>query len=335
VSKRLSLALALALLILGCPGNTDEPTWEVVLESLPGALLSVTGRAADDVWIVGADDGEGPTVLHYDGEAFRRHRTGDRGDLWWVAVDESSQDLWFAGEGGRVFKRPAGSSTFEALPVPDEPRLYGVMPFAANDVWAVGSVDNDQRGVLWRYDGETWAHPADLPAGLDDGIVFFKVWGARSGDVWLVGLGGAALHFLDGVWSRVDVPLGRSLFTVHGDGDVTVAVGGFVSGLVVEVGAGALVDKTPDNAPELIGVHVRGDGSALAVGYEGAIWWRSPAGAWRRDEGAPGTFFSYHAAWVDPAGSAWAVGGFLDAEPLRQGLLSHFGAPIAGGITDF
>jgi hypothetical protein len=171
--------------------------------------------------------------------------------------------------------------------------------------------------------------------GLDDGIVFFKVWGARPGDVWLVGRGGGALHFLDGAWSRVDVPLGRPLFTVHGGGDVTVAVGGFVSGLVVEVGAGALVDKTPDNAPELIGVHVRGDGSALAVGYEGAIWWRSPAGAWRRDEDAPGPFFSYHAAWVDPAGSAWAVGGFLDAEPLRQGLLSHFGAPITGVITDF
>ena len=52
---------------------------------LPGALTSVWGTAADDVWAVGSDpgDGSGPMVLNFDGQRWFQLETGHSGDLWW------------------------------------------------------------------------------------------------------------------------------------------------------------------------------------------------------------------------------------------------------------
>ena len=77
--------------IFGC--SDDESTtapdprqgeWKVVVNTPQSALLAINGTAADDVWVVGADDGTGPMVLHYDGSQWKRKETGVRGDLWWV-----------------------------------------------------------------------------------------------------------------------------------------------------------------------------------------------------------------------------------------------------------
>ena len=60
------------------------PTWTLVHDKLPGALLSVWGTSESDVWTVGGDarDGTGPLVLHYDGTAWSRVETGlTAGDL--------------------------------------------------------------------------------------------------------------------------------------------------------------------------------------------------------------------------------------------------------------
>lgn len=338
----LSNVVVISALLGACapgPGEGDAgpsgPSWELVLEEQPGALLSVTGTASDDVWIVGADrrDGSGPTILHYTGDGFEAETTGDEGDLWWVAIEPTTKDVWMAGARGRVFRRDAESGAYEAMQAPDDTRLYGIMPFAPDDVWAVGGDEVANVGVVWRYDGTSWTRPEGLDAELTEGLVFFKVWGASADDIWMVGVGGAAVHYQGGAFTRVE-PIARPLFTVHGGGGVIVAVGGFVSGLVVEEEGGALLDKTPAGAPELIGVHVSDDGHAVAVGYEGAIWHRSASGAWSADLDAPITPFalSYHAAYEDPDGGIWAAGGYLDGEPLQQGMLAHFGEPIASDI---
>ena len=68
-------ALLVSLLVLstacdGGPGVIDETgQWSLVQSGLPGALTSVWGTAADDVWAVGSDpgDGSGPMVLNFDG----------------------------------------------------------------------------------------------------------------------------------------------------------------------------------------------------------------------------------------------------------------------------
>src|SRR6187455_116804 len=68
------------------PSDEKAPRWQIVLEELPGALISVSGTAPDDVWFAGSapDDGSGALVLHYDGDRFERMTPGVEGDLWWV-----------------------------------------------------------------------------------------------------------------------------------------------------------------------------------------------------------------------------------------------------------
>jgi hypothetical protein len=147
----------------------------------------------------------------------------------------------------------------------------------------------------------------------------------------MVGLGGAAVHYDGAGWTRVDVPNMRPLFTVHGDGQDIVAVGGFGSGLVVEVEGGALVDRTPmDLVPQLNGVYVRGD-RAVAGGLMGAVWSRED-GEWSAVEDVPSPVIEdYHSIYVDPEGGIWAAGGSILTPPYRDGILSHSGEPIGEG----
>ena len=65
----LAALLTASISAVGCKDRSSDsddtapkPEWTILGEALPGALLSVTGRARDDVWTVGGDDGEGPLV---------------------------------------------------------------------------------------------------------------------------------------------------------------------------------------------------------------------------------------------------------------------------------
>lgn len=322
--------LLLSLLVVACAPE-EQSGWRVVLEEQPGALLSVTGTSGDDIWLVGADrrDGSGPTVLHFDGERFTAHETGDEGDLWWIGRAPSGT-LWMCGDGGRVFRHVPGGD-FEALPTPEPIRLFGVLPFADDEVWAVGGDELTGQAVVWRYDGSTWSLPDGLDPELLERRVFFKLWGPSPDDVWIIGEGGAALHYTAGAgWKVVPVPLNARLVTVHGAGDVVLSVGGFYDGFIAAHVDGALVDVTPPELRQLQGVFVAGDGSAVAVGNQGAIWERTPAGVWGVSAGAPETALAYHAVFRDDDGGHWAVGGLLDGIPLEQGILTYRGGSVHG-----
>ena len=73
IIKKLYLAIFLSLLAItlnGCSGanSTVEEVgkWEIIDAGLPAALISIWGSSNDDIWVVGADsgDGIGPMVLH-------------------------------------------------------------------------------------------------------------------------------------------------------------------------------------------------------------------------------------------------------------------------------
>lgn len=325
---RLPAVLAACVLALACETEPGEPdAWSTPIKSQPGALLSVWGTAADDVWVVGADAGSGPAVLHYDGATWKQHATDAKGTLWWVAGH--GDDVWMVGDGGQIVHHTLSDGKFAVARAPTDERLYGVIPFAANDVWAVGG-DDVGVGVIWHWDGATWSPPADLPAGLGDGLAYFKIWGPSADDLWIVGEGGAALHRKSGAWERIDVP--AKLFTVHGHGDTVIGVGGFFTALIVELTAGKATEVTPaGEVLQLNGIHVTDD-TAVAVGNEGSVWRRDATGAWTADADAPNVPLDYHATWVDPDGGIWAVGGRLADLPPTQGLLSHHGQPLAATL---
>src|SRR5688572_27135041 len=94
------LPASAALLALAACGS--EERWQTVQRDLPGALLSVWGTSASDIWAAGADsrDGKGPTVQRFDGSEWKRVDTGQTsGDLWWVH-GFAGGPVYFGGSGG-------------------------------------------------------------------------------------------------------------------------------------------------------------------------------------------------------------------------------------------
>ncbi len=286
-------------------------------DALPAAaLLSIWGSSADDVWTVGADDGTGPLLLHYDGTAWSRVDTGSTGDLWWVWGDGQGT-LFLSGAGGRVVEHDIGAGTFTEHAAADSSLiLFGLWGTSATDVWTVGgNISGARDGGMIHYDGTTWTERGTTPP-TDGGTTrsAFKVWGRATDDVWFVGTNAWISHWNGTDFVDVDpVPLFEStpLTTVSGDADSVVAVGGFGNASVARFDGSTWVDDSPppaDIAPGFNGVHAEGD-HVVACGVRGAIWRRAADGTWAPTN--PATDFDLHGCWVDPDGYEWAVGGDL------------------------
>lgn len=178
----------------------------------------------------------------------------------------------------------------------------GVMLGAHNDggtmIIAGGHLDG-AGGTLWRYDGDTLC--VEENAAED---TLWWIHGARDGEWYAVGPSGIVLHSKDGIRTREDLPTGHTLFGVWDDGTDVWAVGGDVldtqlgqvwrretggtwalvedglPGLMFKVwedwyvgngiarvwDGGALVDRTPPEAPRLLTVRGRGPDDVFAVG---------------------------------------------------------------------
>src|SRR5262249_32319615 len=125
------------------------------------------------------------------------------------------------------------------------------------------------------------------------------------------------------------------LFTVHGDAGKLAIVGGTSQGVLLETEDGALVDRTPENAPLLQGVFVEPDGATCAVGLGGSIYEGRGDGYRPIDPGldfAAGA--SLHSVWVDEKGGVWSAGGDVLTAELDQGVLVHRGARVPDFVVE-
>src|SRR5690606_12456222 len=103
------------------------------------------------------------------------------------------------------------------------------------------------------------------------------------------------------------------------------AVGGLVSGIIVEHDGSGWSDVTPDPLPDsLAGVALDEAGGGVAVGAYGAVYERRPAG-WQFQELGFVLGENLHGVWIDPEGGVWAVGGSTFVPPLTDGVLIHRG----------
>ena len=303
----------------------DPTVWHTLAEELGGALLSVTGTATNDVWSVGADDGQGPLVLHYDGAAWSREATGSTGDLWWgwVPPGEAAHRLWAVGAAGRVLR--LGDGGWDETVTDATITLFGAWGASEDEVWAVGGNVQVATGAkMFRWDGAAWSQ-VDLPDDVDAEQALYKVWGSSADDVWACGTNGMLLHFDGEGWTRVTSGTDRTLLTLAGDGaDDVWAVGGIGNAEIVHWDGAAWGNESPAFARELNGVYAR-SGAAVAVGRTGGVWWRDEAGAWTEDSRGRATFLDLHAAWLDPDGGVWTVGGSIATLPLSRGILVYGG----------
>jgi hypothetical protein len=327
----------LGALLTGCPDPEPEPqpaSWDTVAQARPEALLSVSGRSSADVWAVGADRGRGPAVLHFDGKVWRELSTGQRGDLWWVHAFPDGP-VMMAGGNANILRYEGGTFTRMSTPGLARHTVYGLWGSRPDDVYAVGGV-SDRAGFIWHYEGARWSELplplADLPRTPDGDLPgFFKVWGMGE-DVYVVGARGVVLRsHAGGAFARIPTGTTSRLFTVHGAGDVVTVVGGEGQGEILELdaAAGRFVSRTPEGCPLLQGVSLTGDGTGWATGFRGEVYQRL-GGRWARaDVGAPPSVESLHAAWTDPQGGVWAVGGNVLSGLLDAGALLHLGTRVA------
>jgi hypothetical protein len=317
--------------------------WQVLdFQKMPNMLFGVWGRAANDVWTVGATHKQHPEygaqLLHWDGKAWTRHKTPAEMALMWVSPGQAPGSWWLAGAKGQIVRMVEGQQTL--MQAPNSTQLWGIFEAAPDAIYAVGGygscVPGECDGVIWRStDGKTW-QDAGVPESLRRQALWWKVW-ARSGkDVWVVGgvtgATSAVLHFDGQSWSKEPVPTFDSIFTLHGNDRLLVAVGGGTDGILLENdGTGFKKAKIQGigQLPGLGGVFVPADGNAIAVGRNGLVLRRCD-GTWERDTSSvieAGDFL--HAGWRGADGSIVAVGGAgLDGgPPFVGGEIAQFGAP--------
>lgn len=317
-----------ALLAAGC-GDDGGDEWQVVERDLPGALLSVWGTSATDVWAVGGDagDGMGPMVIHFDGAGWTRHETGQIGDLWWVFGFEGGP-IYLGGAGGTILRYAGG--TFTRMTTPGTDTVFGIWGSSPTDLWAVGGATGGSRGAFaWRLQGEEWIVADGFPTALADTDAMWKVYGRGPNDVWLVGTNGKVVHW-DGAAFAQQTVGGESLFTVHANGERFVAVGGFGTGLILENDGTGWADVSPSGGFPMVGVCLDADGGGYAVGQFGAVYHRGGDG-WALEDVGLVLDESLHAVWIDPDGGVWAAGGQVLTTPLVRGVLLHKGKAIPGG----
>ncbi len=333
-SVTLASLLAPCLLALGLAGcENGDRDWTVVTPTpLAAALLSIDGTSSHDVWAVGADKGgAGPLVLHYDGTAWSTVATHSLGTLWWVHAF-SDGTVYAAGAASTILRWDGKTWTRMKTPGLAAHTVFGLWGRSPNDAYAVGSVSG-RDGFVWHYDGTGWSVvevPKDLPGDTSEAPGFFKVCGNQT-DVWVVGSHGNLLHAAQGgTFTAVKTPTTQTLFTVAANDQFMVAVGGAGLGALIE--AAPLVppvDVTPPDAPLIQGVFLRPDGHGVASGADGTMYERV-GGTWRRiDTGIKTAVQSLHAAWIDPDGGVWAVGGGVLSPALDGGVIFHGGSAIA------
>lgn len=143
------------------------------------ALFKVWGRAADDVWMVGALG----TVLHFDGESIRVVESGTDTQLFTVFGDED--DVYVAGGLSDGVLLRGGSDGFVDETPEGAPLLQGLTVDPDRTVWTAGADGFAARRVR----GGSW-ETVDL--GLPERPQsVHALWSDREGHIW--GAGGGVL----------------------------------------------------------------------------------------------------------------------------------------------
>jgi hypothetical protein len=314
------------------------PEWQILASELPSALLSVSARSASDVFAVGADKGHGPLVLHFDGKGWKELHTGLTGDLWWVQALAGGPVL-VAGANGTVARYDG--KKFERLDTPGlgKQTVYGVWGRDAGDFYAVGSAGG-RSGFVWHYHAgkfEEEALPLNLPRSATGEIPgFFKVWGTAD-EVWVVGSAGAIMHRRGMLpFAVVPSPTKDTIFTIAGDANRLVAVGGSGNGVLLTSVKGVFGNASPAGIGLLQGIFLSSNGD-WASGERGLVFKRpQPSAPFAVvDTGLtipPAS--SLHAIFVDPAGGVWSAGGNVLTPALDNGMLIHYGDHIPTVVID-
>ena len=331
--KRWVIGLVVVGSLSACPPQQPPRAWAVVASGLDEAVTSVSGSSAADVWAVGADVGNGPLVLHFDGTAWSRVPAGTKGNLWWSHTFSNGTAL-FGGTRGTILLWDGRAMKRQVTPGLARQTVFGIWGATPDDVWAVGAGTSGRRGFLWHFDGTEWSEtplPADVPVTNVETPGLFKVWGSGANDVWAVGGDGLVLHKGAAGWERRDLGRHDTLLTVGGGGGRVYISGGGSLAALLELDGTTWQDVSPTSVGLLQGVAGSAT-DAWASGEHGALFERTSTGWAPVNSGLGLDIESLHSVWVDPAGNVWAAGGNV-LTTLNKGALIRFAVKAAPGYV--
>jgi hypothetical protein len=301
----------------------QELTWQLLKEQEPAALLSVWGTSANDVWVVGGKTQDaGPVLLHLDEGGWQRIDAGRPDIDLWIVFGFEGGDVYFGGTEGAILRYRDGA--VETMTTPPGGTLFGLWGSSPEDMWAVGD-DGAGGGIVWHLEGGDWVD-VPLPEGVPGQV--FKVHGQAADDVWFSCAGGVTLRWDGAQLERVETGTTSPLFSIVTTPETAIAVGGVD-------GQGEILEN-PGSGWESVGATVpvpwRGTAAAgdaaFAVGELGAVGERTSDGWTSLDQTL--IDLNFHAAWVDPDGGLWGVGGIFDAAAFTsEGFLLYRGGDAA------
>jgi hypothetical protein len=195
------------------------PGWKVVDSPNPSTqsneLNAVAIISANDIWAVGTASDRALT-LHWDGKQWSVvPAPGLRFDaIAAVATD----DVWALGLGG-VAHWDGKRWEEVSMPIPGDSNsravLVGIAAISANDIWAVGYYQADDKGeftLTLHWDGKEWSvvpSPNITPKEGPPMNSLLSVSAVSTNDIWAVGASSdspLALHWNGKEWSVVPVP---------------------------------------------------------------------------------------------------------------------------------
>lgn len=307
-------------------GSTGEPDgWHIglQLDTDRGALLSVWGPSADEVYAVGGQQqsaSESTGVLYrYDGATWTEQTlpAGTPMLHWVFGVDD---ELWAVGRNGAALRREG--DTWVSTPTGVETILWGVWGPSKDQLWTVGGDGVDDDPVMLRWDGAAWT-PVTLP-DTGDSTGLFKIWGSGAQDVTAVGDRGLALHHDGDAWTIQPTGDLADMISVWGrSAGEHLAVGGRASGRLARWDGFAWFGETLA-IPGLSGVWMDSAGAATVVGMQGTIYELAPASMDLSAQDSP-TMLLLHAVFGFDGGPRFAVGGSLAGPPPYVGVVVQRG----------
>lgn len=314
---------SLATTATGDASTGGEASWTIAMELGVelGMAMAVFGASADEVRVVGGQDGDaGSTgfVLRYDGAAFVPEAVAAGTPMLnWIGA--AGSDLWAVGLDGATLRHEDGE--WVAHDSGTDVTLWGVWGGSADEVWAVGGDGFSELPTLLRWDGAAWSDVAlpELPRASHG---LFKVWGADPQRVFVVGDGGVVMRRLRGEWI-VDALSGVApLISVWGRGpDDVVAVGGRANARVLRWDGADWSDATLEPMG-CNGVWVDDDGAAIVVCRMGGIYELAPGSIELAPVDSP-TLHLLHAVHGFTGGPRFAVGGSFEGPPPWVGVILH------------
>lgn len=308
--------VTLTLGLAGCPGSDDGPTWTMDVNDEQGAILSFWGPSRTDLFAAGGTletgGGQG-RILWNDGDGWQP-MTIDAPTLWWLH-GFGHDNVWAVGELGTIAH--FNGSDWVTLETGHDYTLWGIWGASPNEMWAVGGkVGGGVPSVLRKYDGNTWT---DVPGvGIDDELLF-KVWGTATDNVYVVGDGGAILHYDGSEWTRMDSGTAARLLTVRGRSATDIfAVGGVQQAVMLHYDGNNWSPVDVGEGPGLMGVWTAAGAPVVAAGFTGFTVLGDDDG-WHPQPAM--TYDCLHAVWGDGRGNYAVGGGNLVATGTRTGII--------------